>query len=471
MTESADNIGSDEFTGAATSPGLQSKVSQRARLMSGGLWALAGKVFGGIVLVATNMLLARILSLEEFGGYFLALSLVTMCATMAPVGANRAVVRFIAEAMGAAQPAQARAAIRHAMYLGIGGSLTLAVILSLGPGDWLASEVVHSSSLAESVQLVALWIIPATITLLIVEIFRGFRDLRRATIYGGLLASTLTMTVLAVSYVFEIRMGLPTVIRVSCAAAAIGALTAGVVLLRRVRQLPRSTSTKSLMGTLRVSGPLFITTATVLVLSQADIWLLGASGSQQDVATYVAAAKLMFVVSIPLTIVNAVIQPLIAEHYSQKRHHELQRLLRASATIAALPAMAALVCAIMFASPILRLLYGDAYVAGTVVLIILAAGQMVNVWTGSCAIVLMMTGHERALMGLTALTSLMSLTLMAALVGPFGTIGVAAGSAIGVSVHNAVLWMATRRLAGVWTNMGVRGIYDVVREVRAKSGR
>jgi O-antigen/teichoic acid export membrane protein len=77
----------------------------RSRLLSGGVWVVAGKILGGPVVVVTNMLLARVLSPAELGAYFLAFSLVTVCATVAPLGANRAVVRFVAEAIGLNRPA------------------------------------------------------------------------------------------------------------------------------------------------------------------------------------------------------------------------------------------------------------------------------------------------------------------------------------------------------------------------------
>ena len=222
---------------------------------------------------------------------------------------------------------------------------------------------------------------------------------------------------------------------------------------------------------LRVSLPLCVTTAIVLLLQQADIWLVGAFESSQDVAIYGAAARLMFIVSVPLFMVNAVIQPMVAEYYSQRRLDELQKLMRVAATVAAMPALAALACAIVFAAPGLRLLYGDTYMAGAGVLVVLALGQMVNVWTGSCGIFLMMTGHERTLMTLTALTGFVTVALMAALVGPFGILGVAIGSALGVSLQNAVLWFAAGRLTGVWTNMGFRGLGDVLRVGRAEVER
>jgi O-antigen/teichoic acid export membrane protein len=454
-----------------TSESTMPRTGLRSRLLSGGIWVVAGKILGGPVVVVTNMLLARVLSPAELGAYFLAFSLVTVCATVAPLGANRAVVRFVAESIGLNRPAVARGAVRHAIMLGIGGSLVLASAIYSGLGERLARDVVNSQELADASDLVAAWIVPATMTLLIAEIFRGFHDLRWATLHGGLLGSLLTLLIVVTLHLNGIPMTLRVVVWVSFTATMLGALVAGFTLHRRVHKLPPPAADRSLLGMLRVSLPLCVTTAIVLLLQQADIWLVGAFESSQDVAIYGAAARLMFIVSVPLFMVNAVIQPMVAEYYSQRRLDELQKLMRVAATVAAMPALAALACAIVFAAPGLRLLYGETYMAGAGVLVVLALGQMVNVWTGSCGIFLMMTGHERTLMTLTALTGLLTVALMAALVGPFGILGVAIGSALGVSLQNAVLWFAAGRLTGVWTNMGFRGLGDVLRVGRAEVER
>src|ERR687897_522118 len=47
----------------------------RRRLLSGGTWGFVGKVGGSIIGVVTNGLLARMLTPQEFGAYFLGLSI------------------------------------------------------------------------------------------------------------------------------------------------------------------------------------------------------------------------------------------------------------------------------------------------------------------------------------------------------------------------------------------------------------
>jgi O-antigen/teichoic acid export membrane protein len=360
--------------------------------------------------------------------------------------------------------------VRHALYLGSGGALALVGVMYLGGDEWLVRSVVSMRDLADSIGLVTIWIIPMTLTLLAAEICRGFHDMRGAVLHGGLSVSLLTVVLLAVLYAFGLQMQLHAILVVSLGATLLCMLAALRAVQRHIRYLPIQIQS-SLIGTLKVSLPLFITNAMIVALTQVDIWLVGAFTSAQDVAIYSAAAKLMFLVSVPLNIVIAVIQPMVAEYYSQGRTAELQRLLRVSATIAALPGVVALLCAMALAAPILGFLYGDVYASGAGVLIALALGQIVYVWTGASAIVLMMTGHERALMVLMGATGAVTVALMIALVKPFGINGVAIGSAIGIALQNLVMWLAARHYAGVWTNVGFHGMGEFLRLIRAERGR
>src|SRR5918994_2191000 len=79
--------------------GFLSGSSLRRRLLSGGTWSFVGKVGGSIIGVVTNGLLARMLTPQEFGAYFLALGLIPFGAVVGSLGLPKTVVRFVAESM------------------------------------------------------------------------------------------------------------------------------------------------------------------------------------------------------------------------------------------------------------------------------------------------------------------------------------------------------------------------------------
>src|SRR3712207_8935194 len=95
----------------------------RRRLFSGSAWAFGGKIGGATIGVVTNGLLARLLSPQEFGAYFLAISVVSLGAVIGSLGLAKPAVRFVAEDMGLNRSGPLRRAICTMPGSGVLGAL------------------------------------------------------------------------------------------------------------------------------------------------------------------------------------------------------------------------------------------------------------------------------------------------------------------------------------------------------------
>src|SRR5581483_4666855 len=114
-----------------------------------------------------------------------------------------------------------------------------------------------------------------------------------------------------------------------------------------------------------------------------DLLVLGAFRPQPEVALYGAATRLVVLVATPLWILRGVLPPLIAELHAQGRRVELERTLRAGATLAGLPSLLILLVFVFFGRPVMGVLYGSFYRKGALVLVLLSLGRLVSVWAGS----------------------------------------------------------------------------------------
>jgi O-antigen/teichoic acid export membrane protein len=153
----------------------------------------------------------------------------------------------------------------------------------------------------------------------------------------------------------------------------------------------------------------------------------------------------------PLMIVNAVVPPLIAETYVKGKKAELQRALRVATTLASIPAIILVIVFILGGERALGLIYGNFYSKGDTTLIILSLGQLANVCAGSCGVCLMMTGHHRKMMNITLITGLCSTVGSIYAAKNVGANGVAAVTALGLTLQNALMILYTKKLVGIWT--------------------
>ena len=179
------------------------QTSIKNRILGGGVWAFSGKVatvFSGLVI---NAILARLLTPGELGAYFLTVSLVWTASIVAQLGLHTTVVSLVAESMATHRQARAKQSIKLSLLLTLVGGLIVGSILAFGGGKWIADGVFHSHFMSQAMGLVAVWVIIFTFQNLIAEIFRGFHDIRLATIYGGLSTSFLSMLMFGALWFYQ----------------------------------------------------------------------------------------------------------------------------------------------------------------------------------------------------------------------------------------------------------------------------
>jgi O-antigen/teichoic acid export membrane protein len=103
---------------------------------------------------------------------------------------------------------------------------------------------------------------------------------------------------------------------------------------------------------------------------------------------------------------------------------------------------------------ILRLVFGARYAEAGGVLAVLALGPCLRALLGVPGVLLQMSGHQVLVMRVTVLVTVLTLAGMAAVVGPFGLLGLAAVASAGLALQSAILTVTVYRLLGIRTYAG-----------------
>lgn len=435
-------------------------------LLRGGAWAFFGKLATSLVGLLVVSLLARILSRADMGLYFLAFNLATFFSIFGRGGLENTLLRYLAKANGANQPGEMRAIWRK------GWVLTVCVASIAGLSAAIALPSLGESIFGSSRLSALAWLIGGWVTLLAIqgvaaEIFRGMQEIACSVWFGGLTAGMLTVALLAAAMGLGTALDLSAVILLILCALSFNAVVAFLAQCRKMKALPEAAQSKTGYGELLGhSWPLLINAVTLFLLSQSDLWLVGTYASKEAVAVYGAAARLVMLTAISLNIVNMVVPPLIATMHVQNDLARLERLLRSVATLAAIPALTILTMFMLFAAPMMELIYGEHYRSGAIVLMILSAGQIANVLTGSCGYVLIMTGHRKTIMAITITSAVFALSVGLYSVQAFGIIGLATAYTIAAVVQQVGMWIYAHHYLGVWTHAGVTYLLGLGRTIR-----
>lgn len=429
---------------------------ERVRFRTGTQWAFIGKAVGLLAGLGINMLLARFLAPDEMGTYFLALSMITVVAMVARFGTATAAVRLIAEAVGVGDADNARGIAEITLRFVLTTGLLLGMLLAMGGAELIGRVVFNNDLLGPVGVLVGLWAFFMTFQTSVAEIYRGFHEIKGAILFGGLLSSLIMLLVLLFYRLGGASLDLERVIQVIVVSLAVSA--AGAVILLKRNSLVGTTDGGGIAtaGLLKTAAPMFVTGSSMFVLAQVDVLILGANSTAEEVALYAAAKRFVLLVTISLQIISTVLPPMIAQLNKQDRRSELEDIMRSAATIAGVPSAMILVILMMAPGEVMKLVYGGFYEAGAKILVVLAIGQMVNVWSGSCGFALNMTGHHKILMLVSLCVGL--LVLVGSIFGAksFGGTGVAIVVAGGYVIQNLTLIIVTRLKLGIWTQMDFR---------------
>lgn len=189
------------------------------------------------------------------------------------------------------------------------------------------------------------------------------------------------------------------------------------------------------------------------VSQRVDILLLGALLSADRVGIYsMAVASAAFVPTL-LRAVISIFGPIISDLHSRGDMELLQRLFKTT-THWCLGLTLPLVIVLVAFAPALMGLFGEPFVAGSGALVWLVVGQLVNVGTGAVGNLLVMSGHQRLEVWVSAATVVFTLGFGLWCIPTWGMVGAALAASGGLMLANGL------RLVLVWRHLGLRP-YDV----------
>ena len=151
---------------------------------------------------------------SQVGAFFIVVNITSAGALIGGFGLNQAVIRFVAESMGQGRSAKAIDVGHKALSLTILGAVFVGIVY-LVSGDILADVIFQSDILVSVTGIISIWIFIVTIQRVIPEIFRGFQDLRLASLFDGALPWSLFALGLAFLVVLGEKIDLNSVLLIA----------------------------------------------------------------------------------------------------------------------------------------------------------------------------------------------------------------------------------------------------------------
>lgn len=436
------------------------------RLRRGGFWAVLGKAVSVTLGFMASALLARLLPPDEMGLYFLCFSVVSVGAIFCQVGLDRAAVRNVSKSMALGDKALCKKYIFSIVGLFLLVSLVVVGLFNSHLGYFLVVDILDVTLPGIGILWLSIWMVVVGGESIVASVCRGFHDIRLAVLFSGVLRSGFLVVVYFLAlfgFLFD-TMGIKEILIVSILSSGLSIMIGFFVLRLKILSWPVS-SDKPHRRLLISSFPIFLHALLLIVINQSNLWIIGAKANAEDVALYGAAMRLVLLVGVSTSIINAVAPPLISEKHTQGKLHTLEPLLRSATTLCGLPAIFVLLLYMFFAGEVLSIVFGQFYTDAALVLVILSIGELFKVMTGPCSVALNMTGNQVVLLRISLIRVVICILASLIVVEPYGIVGVALVYTLCLIANDTASFLFARQRLGIWTHAGVSGIPDLIKRV------
>ncbi|HZQ06078.1 MAG TPA: oligosaccharide flippase family protein, partial [Anaerolineae bacterium] len=382
---------------------------------------------------------AHVLGAEGLGLYALGMSIVSLLSLLAAVGIPRTLVRFIPAYLARQQMDALGGLVWRGGIITTVLSLIFAVITFL-LRDAIAVQVFHKPELGWVLGLLVLIIPIGNLGFFLDQTLTGFQQPAISKSLGSFFTYPLTvgLTILF----FSLGYGLGGYINAGILSGAVG-IVASVYFVWRL--LPRAA--RVLRGlppfpreAVSYSTYMFAMSIVDYASGGLDNLLLGVFMPVAQIGVYSVAATAAGFIPLFLGTANSIFAPMISETYALHQFDLLARLLATLTrwiTALTLPLFFVLT---LFSTEFLSA-FGKEFDAGSLVLIVLVLGQMINVISGPTGYMLLMSGHHRPVVWVKVAQAIVTPLLYLLLIPPFGIVGAGLVGMIGLIASNGA-WLA-----------------------------
>lgn len=197
------------------------------------------------------------------------------------------------------------------------------------------------------------------------------------------------------------------------------------------------------------SVPMAMTEGMRLLQGHLLIFFLSYMSTMADVGIFRMASSTVALVAMPLSLFNIVSMPLVARLYASDQRAQLQRMLTWVSGGMTLGVILLSLPFLFAGEWLIAMVFGDEYIAGSNVLIVLCVSTIANAVFGINAALLNMTGNQNRVTRASGFALVTLLLASPLLILNFGVMGAAFSNLISVVMWNTLMWLDSRLLLGL----------------------
>lgn len=373
---------------------------------------------------------------DTYGIYELAFTALMILSVIVKWGLDGATVRFTQEYLVLGDKGKIRSLVSKSVFTIFISALVVGLLFFLLRKS--LAEAFDEPNLEKAYVWVAVGLLPFVLLQYYSEALRALKNIKAFSVFqvGSVLILASAIFILLKDIALSKGEIATLAFVISTAVFAFGAYLVFQKSFRiRVGDIPAEQI--DFKSVLKVGVPLLISGSLFLVISWTDTLMIGYYKSSTDVGIYRIAFKVATLITFIQFAVNSIAAPTIASLYAEDDLTALRKYIKYIGVINAAFAIPITLFIIVFSEPLLNL-FGAEYTSGTVLLPILAVGQLVNALAGPVMYILNMTGKEKLSQRIMIWMTGLNIILNVVLIPRYGIVGAAIATTISMVTWNVI---------------------------------
>jgi len=203
------------------------------------------------------------------------------------------------------------------------------------------------------------------------------------------------------------------------------------------------------------SLPMMFSGAIIVFLGWADTFVLGIYESDDVIGVYNIAIKLAALTSFSFNALNSILAPKIAKNFHDGDVLGYKKIIRFTANLNFFVTLFVVFVIICLRNYLLGI-FGTEFLSGSNVLIVLCFGQLIISLSGSVAIILQMTGNQKAYQYMVFMALILNIILNFILTPVYGVNGAAVATVISIASWNITGIIYLKRKLNITSHFSIK---------------
>ncbi|VBB43634.1 Polysaccharide biosynthesis protein [uncultured Desulfatiglans sp.] len=421
-----------------------------SEILTGSVWALSARVIATALGMVSSIIIVRWYGAEVLGIVAVLQSSLMLATIFTLLGTNTSILRLIPEHLAKYSATSAFKVYRKTQYFVAGLSVITGAILFFASG-FIAYTVFHKPHLRFYFALAAVFIIFESLLSLNTQAVRGLRLIKLFALMQMLPQFCKLIILIPITISFH---NLDNPVYAMFASIVIAALVGAFIVDRAFKSKTGANDRAQHMPIreiLSMSFPMLMTATMTFVIGQTGVIMLGMFRSEAEIGYYSIAVKLATLTAFVLSAVNNMAAPKFAELHFTDNVEELFRIAKKSAKLVFWITTPILLALVTLGKPILSIFFGEDFSGCYPVLLLLIFGQFINYMSGSTAMFLNMSGHQKVFQNIMFLVAMFNISINAVMIPISGMYGAAIAATLSLAGWNIASLMYIKSKYGKTT--------------------